>query len=194
MRQPPGVWVAVLTLVGLAVFVPSTARAHDNHMVGNLTITLGWAVEPAYVGVLNGVEVTIADADGLPPDGLEASLAVDVGFGAESVSLALDPTQGPGRFVAPLMPTRPGVYTFTISGRVNDEQLTITSPCGAATFDCVADVADLQFPERDPSNGELAARLERAPSAPATMDAGGPSPLAGAHIPCGVAPRRPTTW
>lgn len=176
MRRPHAVRAIVFALVTLVVLGPSTAGAHETQQAGELTLVVGWAEEPAYVGIMNAVEVTIVDPDGEPPNDLVVALVAEVGFGTQSVSLTLDPTQQPARFLAPIMPTRPGEYTFSLSGRIDDEQVTITSECGPATFDCVTDSADLQFPERDPSIGELAALMEREPPSPRDMDVAAPSP------------------
>ena len=59
------------------------------------------------------------------------------------------------------MPTRAGTYTFHISGTIKGEALDVSSTCSDTTFACVSDVADLQFPAKDPSPGQLADRLSR---------------------------------
>jgi hypothetical protein len=59
------------TIAGMALCVTSaafvfwfgpSALAHEGRAVGDYTISIGWRVEPAYVGVANGPEFTIAVA------------------------------------------------------------------------------------------------------------------------------------
>jgi len=63
--------------------------------------------------------------------GKETDTSIDVSnlqikaiFGAESKVLALQPLgeDTPGQFVAPMLPTRPGTYTFHLSGTVGTTQ------------------------------------------------------------------------
>jgi hypothetical protein len=75
----------------------------------------------------------------------------------------LDPVGGsPGEFQAPLIPTRPGTYSFHLTGTLDDgDQIDEVFTSGEGTFHDVEDPAALQFPVEDPTAGELAERLER---------------------------------
>ena len=86
--------------------------------------------------------------------------------------LSLLPARGqPGKFRAWLVPTRPGTYTFHITGTAKGQPIDMTSTCSPETFACVADVSDIQFPVKDPSAGQLADRLSRElPRAEAAME------------------------
>src|SRR5262249_5377596 len=103
---------------GLIVFVlASTASggAHEKKSVGPFTLTIGWGDEPAFSGFKNAAEVDVADAAGAPVG--EGSLSVEVLFGEERMPLPLRPAFGrPGKFRAWLVPTRPGIYAFHITG------------------------------------------------------------------------------
>jgi hypothetical protein len=59
------------------------------------------------------------------------------------------------------MPTRAGAYTFHFSGTIKGEAIDVSSTCSDKTFACVTDAADLQFPVKDPSSGQLADRMSR---------------------------------
>lgn len=156
----------IAAILAVAVLPASPVGAHETQAVGELEVSIGWMDEPAHAGQRNAVEVAVADQNGNTPEDLEVSLVVEVLFGVQSTSLALVPGDRPGHFVAPLLPTRAGTYAFALTGHMADEAISITSECGPATFDCVTDASDLQFPERDPSVGELAARLESELSGP----------------------------
>lgn len=84
-------------------------------------------------------------------------------FGDQKVVLPLLPIRDrPGTFHAWLVPTRAGTYTFRITGKVKGQAIDTTSTCSDKTFDCVVDAAELQFPAKDPSAGQLADGLGRA--------------------------------
>jgi hypothetical protein len=150
-------------VIGLALaLVPMLpAVGHETQPSGQLRVTLGWAEEPAYTNTLNAVEVALAAADGTPVADPAALLRVQVTFGEASVVLGLLPGDRPGTYAAALVPTRPGTYTFHLTGTVRGEGVDITSTCSERTFDCVTDAAELQFPARDPSDERFAERLER---------------------------------
>ena len=71
-----------------------------------------------------------------------------------------------------LVPTRAGRYTFHVAGKVRGQTIDLTSTCSDATFECVVDAAEVQFPAKDPSAGQLADRLNRGlPRAEQAMEA-----------------------
>jgi hypothetical protein len=156
-----GFIVALTTALGL---LASPSAAHEEKHVGKLVLTVGWDQEPAYVGLPNGVEVTAMQG---PAPAKKVDLEAVVLFGDRNASLRtdpipLDPVSGePGEYRAFLIPTRPGTYTFEITGTVGRSRIDETITSGERTFDEVVSPADAQFPERDPTQGEIAERLER---------------------------------
>jgi len=152
---------AVAAIILLAAWTP--AAAHETKAVGGMRLTVGWGEEPAFSGFRNFVEVDVADGAGHPVVDLDGgALSVEVSFGDERLSLSLLPARGqPGKFRAWLVPTRPGTYSFHITGMAKGQSIDVTSTCSPETFACVADVSDIQFPVKDPSAGQLADRLSR---------------------------------
>jgi hypothetical protein len=149
--------------IGLAILSVAVLRAHDRKAAGPFVLTIGWGDEPALAGVRNFVDVAVADAAGAPVASPDTSLVVEVSFGGNRTTLPLaGRAQQPGRFRAPIIPSRAGTYSFHISGTIRHQAIDVTSTCSDKTFECVADTADLQFPAKDPSAGQLAERLERA--------------------------------
>lgn len=160
--RPSRAHLRVAAVIAVAVGVSASAGAHDRKSAGALNIVLGWEVEPAFSGAMNGVIVTLSDRAGALPKA-EGTLSVEVSFGSERITLALDPVaQRPHEFRTALVPTRAGSYTFHVTGRINQQPIDVTSTCGDSTFHCVIDPAAIQFPVKDPSVGQLAERIDRA--------------------------------
>jgi hypothetical protein len=151
------VLAAVLpALLGLGV---AQAPAHVAQRSGAFEVELGWGEEPPRVGADNFVEVTVTDQRGRPVAVPAEALAVEVAYGARAITLPLAPTAVPGALEAPLIPTRPGTYRFSVSGSVEGRALAVSATCSETTFECVSSSGATEFPVEDPSAGELAARL-----------------------------------
>jgi len=154
--------LALIAALAIGVAV-STALAHERKVVGRYHLVIGWGDEPAFSGQKNAVEIDVTDSAGKPVTELGGgTLSVEVIYGDQRVTLPLRAVrQPPGKFQAWLVPTRAGTYTFHVSGTIKGEALDVSSTCSDTTFACVSDVADLQFPAKDPSAGQLADRLSR---------------------------------
>ncbi len=156
--------IGVVLIAALAIAsAGATANAHERKSAGSYHLVIGWGDEPAFTGVKNAVEIDLTDSAGKPVTALGGgTLSAEVVFGDERVTLPLRPVlQSPGKYQAWLIPTRPGVYTFHISGTVQGVALDVSSTCSDTTFACVDAAADLQFPAKDPSPAELADRVSR---------------------------------
>jgi len=147
------------------------AWAHEERQVGGYQLTVGWQHEPTYVGVENAVQVFIKDAKGDPVDDLGAppSLQLTVTTGSKTSSpLELVPSFDEdtgsgthGEFDAAILPTAPGVYTFHLTGTINGQKIDERFTSSDKTFDDVSAPSAIEFPNQDPTNGELAANLNR---------------------------------
>jgi hypothetical protein len=158
----------VCSVVALAL--GGVASAHEQRTVGAIALRVGWQNEPAYTGTVNAVLVEVTRGGSPVTD---AKLNAVVGFGdkestTKTSSLALEGTdETPGTYTAPLVPTRPGTYTFHISGNVGDSKIDTSFTSGETTFDDVTDPTAAQFPAKDPTSGQLAQRIENVDSAAA---------------------------
>jgi hypothetical protein len=149
---------------GIVTMLSVRPSAHDAHTVGAYRLEIGWKEEPALAGLRNAVTVEVTDAASRAPvsDLGGGSLSAEVTFGDEHLALPLRPDREHRNLLqAWLLPTRAGTYAFHITGRVKDQPIDILSTCSPRTFDCVVSSADIQFPAKDPSTGELAERLAR---------------------------------
>lgn len=149
--------------IAIVLMLSAVVWTHERQVVGPYRLTIGWGDEPAFAGSKNFVSLAVADAAGMPVADINGSLAVEIFFGDQRLTLPLRPAwQRPGEFRAWLLPTRSGTYTFHITGTVKGQPIDTRSTCSEKTFDCVRDVSEMQFPVQDPSAGQLADRVNRA--------------------------------
>ena len=164
-----GLVLAVVGGMGLAWAGP--AFAHEQRQVGAYQLTAGWQHEPTYVGVENAVQLFIKDAKGAPIDDLGSppSLQVAVSTGARTsdpleLVASFDPDTGfgtHGEFDAALIPTAPGTYTFHFTGSINGQKVDEKFSSSDKTFDDVKAPTAIEFPNQDPSTGDLATNVGR---------------------------------
>jgi hypothetical protein len=153
--------------LALVLGTAAPAAAHEFREVGDYQFVVGWGDEPTYAGFKNSVQLILADADGEPVVDLGDTLNVEVSFGDQTIELAIAPNFEVGEFGEPgdyrafLVPTRPGTYTFHFTGTIGDQDIDETFTSSETTFDDAEDPKAIEFPVQDPSNGELAERLDQ---------------------------------
>jgi hypothetical protein len=175
-------------LTALLLSLSTSAWAHETKAVDQIRLTIGWGDEPAFTGFKNFVSVAVSDAAGAPVTDPGGSLAVEVSFGDERIVLPLLPAgERRGEFRAWLVPTRPGTYTFHITGRIKGQTVDATSTCSDRTFDCVTDISEAQFPVKDPSPGQIADRISRElPRAERALDTAARAQIIAIAATCGA--------
>ena len=152
--------VELIALVAvLALAVP--AFAHEDRSVGPYNLHVGWHVEPALVGQLNAVELTVTQ-DGNPVADVGQNLTVTVSTGGvTSDPFTLDASdETPGLYTAALIPTVVGDYSFHFVGTIGSNQVDETFNSADGMFNSVDPVSDLMFPEQEPSNAELQQQID----------------------------------
>src|SRR5215216_4707424 len=112
----------VIVLLAILVLTVSPTLAHEGREVGEYELVIGWRVEPAYTDLFNGPELQVlTEGTGEPVEGLEQTLTLEVSFGPATKTLQLRPVPDePGHYTANLIPTRPGDYTFRVTGMIGD--------------------------------------------------------------------------
>jgi len=171
---------AISALVSLlALTGAGSVAAHTVKRVGPYTVTIGWLHEPTYVGEQNAVQFLVNDASG-PVDGLSTdtlSLVVSTGSSqSDPLDFAptFDPDTGlgrPGEYLAPIIPTAPGAYTFHLKGKIRNQAVDLTVTSSDSTFDSVISPSGIQFPVALPALGDMVTRLDRVNSRIATAQA-----------------------
>jgi hypothetical protein len=207
-RRTAVIGVAATAILALPA---GPADAHEEREVGDLTFVVGWSNEPAFAGFGNEVQVIVSETQGEQPveDGeLEAEVIFGEPESDTRTTVTLDPAfDTPNEYLGYIIPTRPGTYSFHVTGTVGEETIDETFTSGEETFDDVNNPADAEFPEQDPTRGEIAERLDRldarlqgATGQPAEEDSGDPLALwisigaaAVALIALILSLRRPTT-
>jgi hypothetical protein len=167
-----GVAAAAVLAVTFLTAVP--AFAHEIRPVGNpkgtYVMTVGWLSEPAYVGISNSVELLVHDAKGNAVDDLGPNgLKVQVIFGSQTsdpltLNLSFDPDTKlgmHGQYLASIIPTSPGNYTFHFTGDINGQTIDEKFTSSPSTFNPVVDPASVQFPVKNPTLTELSTGISR---------------------------------
>jgi hypothetical protein len=161
------------TLAGLCaalVILPAgVASAHEEKVIGPYHLAVGFGEEPAYAGVENSVQMLLSDAKtGKPITDLGNTLKVQVRYGGrEMPPMLLEPNFEVGEFGTPgdyrafFFPTRPGDYTFHLTGRIKGQKVDAPFTSGLTTFSPVEDPGKVEFPAKDPTAGELAEAITR---------------------------------
>jgi hypothetical protein len=160
-RGRSGAFVAGVVAT-LALASGPAAIGHVRKSAGPYSVELGWADEPVYGGLRNAVEVRVEDSAGAPVADPRASLRVEVSFGTARRELVLAPAAERGAYAAAIVPTRPGVYAFHVTGMMRGRRVDVAATCSPSTFECVEGPGTIQFPVAEPAAGDLDRKLDRA--------------------------------
>ena len=153
--------LASITLICTA----SPVFAHEQRDVGKYHFEVGFLVEPAIEGQMNGIDLRVTDATtNQPVTGLEKTLKVEVIYvqtkAARTFSIQpVDPDSDPGHYDNGFIPTAPGQYSFRVFGTIGGTPVNETFTSGPDTFSDVNSAADLEFPQQVPQAREVAAAV-----------------------------------
>lgn len=165
--------LAAITLVSLAN-VPS-ASAHERRQVaGKYTFVVGFLNEPVFLEEPNGVSLTVTNMQtNEPVEGVEKTLKADITAGGQTKTVELKARFGQkGAYSADVIPTKGGPWTFRFYGTIDGTQIEEKFESGPGRFNEPQSKAELLFPVKLPSIGELAEQVQRG-GAPAEPSAGG---------------------
>ncbi len=127
----------------------------EHRTVGEDEFTVGWRVEPATTGVLNGLDLGIErhfpNGTTVWVQGVQSNLAAALMTGSSSVAKALQPQFGrPGWYTFDVIPTQPGAYSVRIAGALGITPIDIV-----VNLDPVGLASDLEFPAPEPTPSDL---------------------------------------
>jgi len=155
---------ATLVVVSSFIVYGNTAAAHERRMVGPYQFVVGWLNEPAYVGLMNSLDLRVTDTRVTPAkavEGLEKTLTVDVQTGGLApLKLAVTARFGtPGAYNGYAMPTATGTYIFMIKGKIDTLDVNEKFESGPGRFGDIESTAALQYPTQVPAADDLNKRL-----------------------------------
>ena len=157
---------AAATLVVATSFIAfgGTAAAHERRTIGPYQFVVGWLNEPAYVGLMNSLDLRVTDTRVTPAravEGLEKTLTADLQTGGLA-PLALTVTARfgtPGAYNGYAMPTMTSTYTFHIKGKVENLDIDEKFESGPGRFGDIEPTTAVQYPDKVPAADELTKRL-----------------------------------
>ena len=161
--------LAALALAALLIpLFAGPASAHEEKTVGRYHFVVGFGDEPAYAGEKNSVQLILADANDKPVTDLTDTLKVAVTTGSsEPLELSMEPFFEVGEFGTPgdyrafFIPTAPGSYSFHFTGTIKGQKVDQTFKSGPQSFSDIEDPAQVQYPIKQPTGGQLATRADR---------------------------------
>jgi hypothetical protein len=157
------VTAALVVATSFAAFA-GTAAAHERRTVGPYQLVVGWLNEPAYVGLMNSLDLRVTDTRVTPAkavEGLENTLSVDLQTGGLApLGLTVSARFGvPGAYNGYVMPTAVGIYTFTIKGKIESLDINEKFESGPGRFGDIESTDTLQYPNKVPVAEDLGKRL-----------------------------------
>jgi hypothetical protein len=152
--------ILVLALVALAL-TPLAALAHGRAEVGKYEIYIGFHVEPAFQGDVNGAEFFVTNMETQEPvNGLEETLQMEIIYGDSRLELPVETQWGEeGAYIGYVQPTSTGDYTIHIWGDIEGTPADVTMTSSPDTFSSIASKSDIAFPSADPTSAEMQAML-----------------------------------
>ena len=147
------------------VFTSNVALGHERRAVGPYTFVVGWLNEPAYVNLLNSLDLTVTETNGAKAvEGLDKTLKADLAIGGSTTAqpLTLAARFGlPGKYSGYVMPTKVGDYRFHITGTIGTMNIDEKFESGPGRFGSIESTDSLQYPQKVVANSDLAARLDQ---------------------------------
>lgn len=165
-KRRKGSRFAAASVLTFLMLTAAPALAHEGRNLGDLEMEVGWGTEPALAGQMNSALILLVH-DGEPVVDLGDTLEFEVTFGDQTQPFPIEPFFEPGEFGtlgdyrAWFIPTRPGEYTFHFFGTIDGEDVDETFAPGPGGFEEVESPQSIQFPEQEPTTGELAERIDR---------------------------------
>ncbi|MEX2047826.1 MAG: hypothetical protein WEE03_11735 [Chloroflexota bacterium] len=155
---------AALVVATSVIAFSGTAAAHERRTVGPYQFVVGWLNEPAYVGLMNSLDLRVTDTRVTPAkavEGLDKTLTVELQTGGLApLRLTVTARFGtPGAYNGYAMPTATGTYTFHIKGKVEDLDVDEKFESGPGRFGDIEPTTALQYPNEVPAPDELGTRL-----------------------------------
>lgn len=142
-------FLAATLLLSFLAFNTNSAVAHEEVVIGNISIVGGWLDEPPLVNQLNDIVMIITNAsNGQPINNAIAQLEVTLQKGTESRPLEFQPAEESGTYTATILPTQTGQYAIVMRGIIAGQAID-----GQMQIEDVEDTARFNFPPATTAGG-----------------------------------------
>ena len=142
-------FLAATLLLSFLAFNTNSAVAHEEVVIGNISIVGGWLDEPPLVNQLNDIVMIITNAsNGEPINNAIAQLEVTLQKGTESRPLEFQPAEEAGTYTATILPTQTGQYAVVMRGTMAGQAID-----GQMQIEDVEDTARFNFPPATTAGG-----------------------------------------
>ena len=137
--------IFILLVISISPFAIKPASAHLTKVYGNYLVTVGWANEPVYNGLMNAPLVIVKKGSGdtaKPVINALANMQISIKYGSVTKQLDFVPDSTvDGQYVSPLVPTRVGSYSLIMKGTIEHQSIDTE-----IALDDVASIDTLNFP------------------------------------------------
>jgi hypothetical protein len=148
MGKVASLFLAAALLLSFVAFNVTPTLAHEEVVIGNISIVGGWVDEPPLVNELNGIILIITNAsDGQPITNAVAQLQVTLQKGTETRALEFQPSEEAGTYTATVLPTQTGQYAIVMQGMIAGQTV-----AGQMEIEDVEDTARFTFPPSSSSS------------------------------------------
>lgn len=142
-------FLAATLLLSFLAFNTNSAVAHEEVVIGNISIVGGWLDEPPLVNQLNDIVMIITNvSNGQPINNAIAQLEVTLQKGTESRPLEFQPAEEAGTYTATILPTQTGQYAVVMRGTLAGQAID-----GQMQIEDVEDTARFNFPPATTAGG-----------------------------------------
>jgi hypothetical protein len=136
------IFLAVTLLLSFLAFNLPPVLAHEEVVMGDISIVAGWVDEPPLVDQLNGIVLIITQvSNGQPVNNALAQADITLQKGAETRPLEFQPTEEAGSYTATILPTQTGQYAVVMRGTIDGQTID-----GQIEIEDVEDTARFSFP------------------------------------------------
>ena len=143
--------IFILLIISISPFAIKPALAHITKVYGNYLLTVGWANEPVYNGLINAALVIVKKGSGdtaKPVINGLANMQISIKYGSVTKKLDFVPDSTvDGQYVSPLVPTRVGSYSLIMKGTIENQSIDTE-----IALDDVASIDILNFPPNTSSD------------------------------------------
>jgi hypothetical protein len=136
------IFLAVTLFLSFLAFNLPPVLAHEEVVMGDISIVAGWVDEPPLVNQLNGIVLIVTQvSNGQPVNNALAQADITLQKGAETRPLEFQPTEEAGAYTATILPTQTGQYAIVMRGTIAGQAID-----GQIEIEDVEDTARFSFP------------------------------------------------